>query len=194
MGSQPWGLVAIASKPDVERPVWAKRCLPRSWLRRPLKRSVARGSYPGRTPRTRSPHSGAWHDFDALQKKAVFLELAPQLGFHELLMSQRGPQHNNPLLVIWEHVVATPHDHGRSHHPARLEDVLATRWQVTSPVEQLRFAQVDADSRVIPQSAFQLRVKCCDVMRVRHHPDVVKNAKSFSEGSKIACTATRALC
>ena len=70
MGSQPWGLDAIASKPDVESPVWAKWCLLRSWLRQPLKRSVANlawtivanhpgGSYPGRTPRTRSPHSGA---------------------------------------------------------------------------------------------------------------------------------------
>ena len=84
-----------------------------------------------------------WHG-DALQEEAVFLELASQLGFHELLMSQGGPQHDNSLLVIWEHVVATPHDHGRSHLPARLEDVLATKRQETSPAEQLRFAQVGA--------------------------------------------------
>ena len=62
------------------------------------------------------------------------------------------------LLVIWEHVVTTPHDHGKESSPAGLEDVLATKWQETSPVEQLGFAQVDTDARVNPQSAFQLTV------------------------------------
>ena len=36
-----------------------------------------------------------WHGFDALQEEALILELAPQLGFHELLVSQ------NTIIPDW---------------------------------------------------------------------------------------------
>ena len=103
--------------------------LPREFLRRPRVNHSEEIVCPGSCAEHKHQPRAlkVWHGFDALQEEAVFLELASQLGFHELLMSQGGHQHDNPFLVIWEHVVATPHDHGRSHLPARLEDVLATK-------------------------------------------------------------------
>ena len=76
--------------------------LPREFLRQPRVNHSEEIVCPGSsTEHENHPRAlQVWHGFDALQEEAVFLELTPQLGFHELLISQGGPQHNNPLLVI----------------------------------------------------------------------------------------------
>ena len=92
-----------------------------------------------------------------------------QLLEHILWMPHWNSQHFHALLLCWEGKVPFPHNRTGVGQSRRLDDAFALIWELSTPVPDLRHAEMNLNVRMGPQCLSQNLEYWCRSRQRAHH-------------------------